>query len=163
MQVDIYTAYFDPARCFPETLTGKFAVIQAGNWFPRSIHGRLHAFCAYVRCTLAAFWLAWCALRYSKAPFAVASDCRQMTAQKVTFMVWHRSCQQYDIIIVDQVSIAIPVLHLLTRSKVRPATSYVLHIDSQDLVHATAVSTLPAIKHWCHCRSCFIAISLISS
>ena len=63
LQVDIYTAYHDANRCFPETVGGAFPVIQAGNWFPRSFNNRLHAFCAYVRCTLAAIWLAWCAYR----------------------------------------------------------------------------------------------------
>ena len=63
LQVDVYTAYHDRNRCFPETISGAFPVIQAGNWFPRSFHNRLHAFCAYIRCTLAAIWLAWCAHR----------------------------------------------------------------------------------------------------
>lgn len=63
LQVDVYTAYHDKNRCFPETISGAFPVIQAGNWFPRSFYSRLHAFCAYVRCTLAALWLAWCACR----------------------------------------------------------------------------------------------------
>ncbi|KAA6423682.1 MAG: hypothetical protein FRX49_06253 [Trebouxia sp. A1-2] len=85
--VHVYTAYHDVHRCFPETVSGAFPVIQAGNWFPRSFNNCLHAFCAYVRCTLAAIWLAW-------------------------------QHKQYDVIIVDQVSIVIPVLQLLTRSKV---------------------------------------------
>ena len=63
LQVDVYTAYHDRNRCFPETIGGAFPVIQAGNWFPRSFDNRLHAFCAYIRCTLAAIWLAWCAHR----------------------------------------------------------------------------------------------------
>ncbi len=31
-----------------------------------------------------------------------------------------RAGQQYDIVIVDQVSVVIPLLHALTRAKVRP-------------------------------------------
>ncbi|KAL3140010.1 hypothetical protein ABBQ38_004293 [Trebouxia sp. C0009 RCD-2024] len=89
--VDVYTAYHDRNRCFPETISGSFPVIQAGNWFPRSFYNRLHAFCAYIRCSLAAFWICWCA---------------------------YRQHHQYDVIIVDQVSVVIPVLQLLTRSKI---------------------------------------------
>ncbi|MEW5305498.1 MAG: hypothetical protein WDW36_008032 [Sanguina aurantia] len=39
-QVTIFTAHYDPARCFEETLTGAFRVTTAGTWFPRSIRGR---------------------------------------------------------------------------------------------------------------------------
>ena len=58
--MDLYTAYFDPRRCFKETLEGTFRVIVAGGWFPRQLLGRCTAFCAYVRCLLAALTLSRC-------------------------------------------------------------------------------------------------------
>jgi len=52
--VDLYTAHHDPARCFPETLSGQFRVLVRGAWFPRALLGRLLALCAWVRCALVA-------------------------------------------------------------------------------------------------------------
>jgi alpha-1,3/alpha-1,6-mannosyltransferase len=74
---DMYTAYYDPARCFEETKQGLFSIHVAGNWFPRSISGRMHAFCAYIRCLLIAI--------------------------HVIFQ-HHMHGKKYDIIFVDQVS-----------------------------------------------------------
>lgn len=62
--VDVYTAYYDPNRCFEETKTAGFAVKVAGGWFPRHILGRFIAFCAYIRCILAAIYIA----RVSRKP-----------------------------------------------------------------------------------------------
>lgn len=75
-QVHVYTAFHDPKRCFEETVSGPFSVTVAGSWFPRHVFGRLHALCAYIRCTLVALYIAW--------------------------LSW-RQCRQYDVIIVDQV------------------------------------------------------------
>ncbi|EIE26568.1 glycosyl transferase family 1 protein [Coccomyxa subellipsoidea C-169] len=86
--VDVFTAHHDRNRCFSETVGGPFSVTVSGSWFPRSIVNRLHAFCAYVRCILIAAYIAWTAFR------------------------------QYDVVFVDQVSAAVPVLRLLTSSKV---------------------------------------------
>lgn len=90
-QVDVYTAYYDPKRCFEETLNGAFTVTVAGNWFPRHIAGRLLALCAYIRCIIVAFF--------------IARQCR-------------RQRYPYDAIIVDQVSVVVPFLKLLLPSKV---------------------------------------------
>lgn len=60
--MDIWTAYYDPQRCFEETRSGAFGVVVAGGWFPRSIAGRGLAVCAYIRCMLMAlslFFTAW--------------------------------------------------------------------------------------------------------
>lgn len=56
--VDMYTAYYDPGRCFEETRTGGFSVTVAGSWFPRHIGGKLLALCAYIRCILVALHIA---------------------------------------------------------------------------------------------------------
>ena len=45
-EVDVYTAYYDPNRCFQETKSGAFRVLVRGNWFPRSIGNRAMALCA---------------------------------------------------------------------------------------------------------------------
>jgi alpha-1,3/alpha-1,6-mannosyltransferase len=56
--VDFFTSHYDPRRCFQETLTGGFSITVAGAWFPRHVLGRLYALCAYVRCVLAALYMA---------------------------------------------------------------------------------------------------------
>lgn len=85
--VDMYTAYYDPNRCFDETRSGDFAVVVAGGWFPRHVLGRLFALCAVVRCTLAAIYLA--------------------------MRVWSGNIPDYDVVIVDQVAAVVPLLKLL--------------------------------------------------
>lgn len=118
----MYTAFHDRRRCFPETVGGTFSVTVAGSWFPRTLAGRLHAFCAYVRCTLAAIWLAWTACRYvtpccvhrdsqSRGPYG---GIRRLTASR---SCERRSKQPYDAVFVDQVSAVIPALKLLTSAK----------------------------------------------
>jgi len=66
--VDVYTAYHDPSRSFKETVDGPFAVRVCGGWFPRSILGKGHAFCAFFRCILVALHIAWRAFRFSPEP-----------------------------------------------------------------------------------------------
>lgn len=85
--VDMYTAYYDPERCFDETRSGQFAVITAGNWFPRHVLGRFIALCAIIRCTLAALYLA--------------------------MRVCSGNIPDYDVIIVDQVAAVVPLLKML--------------------------------------------------
>jgi hypothetical protein len=88
--VDIYTSYYDPARCFDETRSGAFSVLVAGGWFPRHVLGRLHALCAVVRCALASLYLAW--------------------------RVYAGAAPPYDVVIVDQVAAAVPLLKLLLQN-----------------------------------------------
>eukprot|EP00879_Flechtneria_rotunda_P023231 GHRR01024563.1.p1 GENE.GHRR01024563.1~~GHRR01024563.1.p1 ORF type:complete len:238 (+),score=50.89 GHRR01024563.1:211-924(+) len=85
--VDMYTAYYDPNRCFDETKSGAFGVVVAGNWFPRHFFGRFFALCAVIRCTIAAIYLA--------------------------MRVWSGNLADYDVVIVDQVAAVVPVLKLL--------------------------------------------------
>jgi alpha-1,3/alpha-1,6-mannosyltransferase len=59
----VYTAHHDPGHCFEETLSGDFTVVVAGGWFPRHVLHRAMALCAYIRCLLAALWLAWTSFR----------------------------------------------------------------------------------------------------
>jgi alpha-1,3/alpha-1,6-mannosyltransferase len=85
--VDIYTAYYDPNRCFEETKGDLFGIIVAGNWFPRNIFGRLHVVCAIIRCCLACLAMAW--------------------------RTWSGNTPDYDVVVVDQVAAVIPLLKLL--------------------------------------------------
>jgi hypothetical protein len=62
-QVDVFTAFHDPSRSFRETVDGPFTVKVCGGWFPRTILGKGHAFCAYFRCILIALHIAWTAFR----------------------------------------------------------------------------------------------------
>lgn len=89
--VHIYTAHHDRRHCFEETVDGSFSVIIAGSWFPRHIWNHANALCTYIRCLLAALWLAFSSWRYGT---------------------------QYDVVVVDQVSVVIPLLHALTSAKV---------------------------------------------
>ncbi|KAG2483209.1 hypothetical protein HYH03_017907 [Edaphochlamys debaryana] len=85
--VDMYTAYYDPKRCFEETKTGGFAVRTAGGWFPRHIAGRMLALCAYVRCVLVAVHIAW--------------RCYMGTTER------------YDVVVADQVAVVMPIVKWL--------------------------------------------------
>ncbi|GLI65070.1 hypothetical protein VaNZ11_008495, partial [Volvox africanus] len=86
--VDMYTAYYNPNRCFEETKTGGFVVYTAGTWFPRHVFGRMLALCAYVRCVLVAIQISWrCFIGGPKSA--------------------------YDVIIADQVAVVVPVVKLL--------------------------------------------------
>lgn len=89
--VDVYTAFYDPDRCFEETKQGYFQVLVRGGWFPRAIAGRAMALCAYIRCIVMAFSLCW----------------RSGVGG-----------QGYDVVIVDQVSVAVIVLRMFMSSKI---------------------------------------------
>ncbi len=75
--VDVFTAYYDPKRCFEETKgSGGFSVTVAGGWFPRHVLGRMVALCAYLRCVLAALHIVWVSWTYrSEAKGAVRRPC----------------------------------------------------------------------------------------
>ncbi|GLC39055.1 hypothetical protein PLESTB_001288500 [Pleodorina starrii] len=110
--VDMYTAYYDPQRCFEETKTGGFAVHTAGTWFPRHVLGRMLALCAYVRCVLVAIHIAWrCFLAGTKG--------------------------SYDIIIADQVSVVVPVVKMLM-----PRTKVLFYCHFPDLLLTKRESAL---------------------
>jgi len=47
--VTIYTARFDPARCFDEARDGTLRVVVAGDWLPKRVLGRCYALCASAR------------------------------------------------------------------------------------------------------------------
>lgn len=54
-RVQIWTAHYDPGRCFAETRG--LAVRQAGGWLPRSLCGRGHALCAALRMAFVALYV----------------------------------------------------------------------------------------------------------
>lgn len=91
-EVDVYTAYYDPERCFEETKSGLFRVIVRGSWFPRSIGGRAMALCAYMRCLIMAYAICISSF-FSKG-------------------------KKYDVVIVDQVAVAVVALHCFCSAKV---------------------------------------------
>ncbi|OWF55536.1 alpha-1,3/1,6-mannosyltransferase ALG2-like [Mizuhopecten yessoensis] len=78
--VHFVTAHHDKSHCFQETKDGSLDVTAVGDWLPRSIMGKCHALCAYLRMIYAAVYL-------------------------VFF-----SSLQYDIVFCDQISACIPVL-----------------------------------------------------
>lgn len=109
--VDLYTAYYDPDRCFEETKRGIFRVLVRGGYFPRSIGGRAMALCAYIRCML----MAW-------------SVC-------LGHIIGGQ--EAYDVVIVDQVSIAIIVLKILY-----PRTRVLFYCHFPDLLLSAPTSVL---------------------
>lgn len=54
-RVQIWTAHYDPERCFAETRG--LAVRRAGGWLPRSLCGRGHALCAALRMAFVALYV----------------------------------------------------------------------------------------------------------
>lgn len=54
-RVQIWTAHYDPARCFAETRA--LSVRRAGGWLPRSLWGRGHALCAALRMAFVALYV----------------------------------------------------------------------------------------------------------
>uniref|UniRef100_A0A8C8RHY9 Alpha-1,3/1,6-mannosyltransferase ALG2 n=1 Tax=Pelusios castaneus TaxID=367368 RepID=A0A8C8RHY9_9SAUR len=54
-RVQIWTAHYDPARCFSETRG--LAVRSVGDWLPRSLFGRGHALCAALRMAYVALYV----------------------------------------------------------------------------------------------------------
>ncbi|XP_030014088.1 alpha-1,3/1,6-mannosyltransferase ALG2 isoform X1 [Sphaeramia orbicularis] len=85
--VQIWTAHYDPAHCFSETLDPDLPVVCVGDWLPTSLFGYLHALCAYLRMIYVALYLVFL------------------------------SGVEYDVIFCDQVSVCIPVLRLSRHRK----------------------------------------------
>jgi len=81
--VAMFTSHYEASRSFAETRSGLFPVAVYGSWLPRALCGRLHILFAMVRM----LWLALCVA------------------------LWHGS--PFDVLIVDQVSICVPLLKLL--------------------------------------------------
>lgn len=55
--VIIYTPHHDPSHCFSETIDGTINVEVHGNLFPRTIFGKMWAFCAMIRVILCTFYV----------------------------------------------------------------------------------------------------------
>lgn len=85
--VQIWTAHYDPAHCFSETLDPDLPVVCVGDWLPTSVFGYLHALCAYLRMIYVALYLVFL------------------------------SGVEYDVVFCDQVSACIPALRLSRRRK----------------------------------------------
>ncbi|XP_067861130.1 alpha-1,3/1,6-mannosyltransferase ALG2 [Heptranchias perlo] len=87
--VQIWTAHHDPERCFSESRAGPggLRVVCVGDWLPRSLLGRCHALCAYVRMLFVAWYLIFL------------------------------SGVEFEVVFCDQVSACIPLLKLCRRAK----------------------------------------------
>lgn len=80
--VSLLTNHHDPEHCFEETRNGDLCIQTVGDWLPRSIFGKLAAFCAYFRMIYAAFY---------------------------TVIVLSQR-EQIDVVICDQISLGVPIL-----------------------------------------------------
>lgn len=84
-RVEVLTSHHDPNRCFEETSDGTLRVTARGDFLPRSVFGRFIAMCAYIRMLYLAFWLTCI------------------------------SGIKPDVVVCDQVPIAIPLIKWLSR------------------------------------------------
>lgn len=87
-EVHILTNHHDRKRCFPETLN-QLSVQEVGSWFPRTLFGKCLAVCAYLRFTLAAFYL-------------------------ILFGWSNNRTRQPDALFLDQISVPLPLLRLFS-------------------------------------------------
>eukprot|EP00727_Mastigamoeba_balamuthi_P008886 m51a1_g462 putative alpha-1,3/1,6-mannosyltransferase (410) ;mRNA; f:171568-173460 len=88
--VHMFTSHHDPAHCFEETRDGSLPVHVAGDWLPRNLFGLCHILFAALR----ALWLGLYFVRTS------------------------RGRNKFDVVVVDQVSAAVPLVKAWTRSRV---------------------------------------------
>lgn len=98
--VSFLTNHHDPAHCFEETRDGTLSIATVGDWLPRSVFGKLAAFCAYLRMIYAAFYTVFVLSRH----------------------------ENIDVIICDQISLAIPVLKWASN---RPKIIFYCHFPDQ--------------------------------
>ncbi len=134
-RVDMYTAYYDPNRCFEETKTGGFAVHTAGSWFPRHIFGRMLALCAYIRCVLVAVHIAWrCYFSRGDTTSSSTATSNASTSRNAAGRL------AYDVVIADQVSVVVPIVKLLL-----PRTKVLFYCHFPDMLLAKRESTLKRI------------------
>lgn len=54
--VQFITSHHDQSHCFQETKDGTLKVSVVGDWLPRTIFGKFHALCAYLRMIVAAIY-----------------------------------------------------------------------------------------------------------
>ncbi|KAK0069644.1 alpha-1 3/1 6-mannosyltransferase ALG2 [Biomphalaria pfeifferi] len=54
--VQFITSHHDLSHCFQETKDGTLKVSVVGDWLPRTIFGKFHALCAYLRMIVAAIY-----------------------------------------------------------------------------------------------------------
>lgn len=101
--VIVLTNHHDNKHCFPETRDGRLPVHVVAESVARSLFGRFHAACAYLRFVLAALYLVFWAPADSDL-----ADC--------------------DVIFCDQISAPIPLLKLLPNS---PRIIFYCHFPDQ--------------------------------
>lgn len=82
-EVRLYTARHEASHCFEETRDGTLSVTVYGDFLPKMVLGRLYAACAYLR-------MCWISLQVVRLSLK----------------------EGFDVIIVDQVSICLPILRL---------------------------------------------------
>ncbi|KAE8597358.1 hypothetical protein XENTR_v10016438 [Xenopus tropicalis] len=85
--VQVWTSHYDPDHCFSETRDSGIPIRCCGDWLPRSLLGRCHALCAYIRMIF------------------------------LTLYIVFLSGEQFDVVFCDQVSACIPFFKLARDSK----------------------------------------------
>ncbi|KAJ3062044.1 Alpha-1,3-mannosyltransferase-like protein, partial [Quaeritorhiza haematococci] len=85
-QVRVFTSHHDRNHCFEETRDGTLTVRVQGDFLPRSLFGYGYIICAMLR----GLWLAW----------------------MIVFEGMWRKGGPFDVIVVDQLSLPVPVLRL---------------------------------------------------
>ncbi len=110
--VDIYTSHHDPSHCFQETRDGTLNVIVYGDFLPTHILGKGAIVCATLRNLYAASRMVWSwgDASSSNAP----SSSPSFSSSSAGSGAVHRRVTdgKYDLVFVDQISNALPILQL---------------------------------------------------
>ena len=120
--VHVFTAHHDPNRAFEETIDGTLNVKVYGDWFPRTIFGKLFIVCAMIRMLIAVVCIRFFTShgRSSSGSGSGSSD-------------------SFDIFVVDQMSAPIPLIRFLfPRAKI----VFYLHFPDKLLVQGRDQSLL---------------------
>eukprot|EP00928_Gymnodinium_smaydae_P040411 TRINITY_DN27409_c0_g1_i1.p1 TRINITY_DN27409_c0_g1~~TRINITY_DN27409_c0_g1_i1.p1 ORF type:complete len:486 (-),score=117.96 TRINITY_DN27409_c0_g1_i1:234-1691(-) len=123
-QVEMFTARHTRDHCFEETRDGTLRVTVYGDFLPRRIMGRFYAACAYLR-------MCWVSLR-------------------IVLEVMQSSASLFDVLIVDQVSICLPILRLAQPSGIIFYCHYpdYLLTGRQSLLKRLYRAPLDALEEW---------------
>lgn len=97
--VNIFTNYHDMNHCYPETRDGTLPVYVYGDTGFSSIFGRFHV-------VIAVFRMVYLALLFALWPWSSTPPGRQ------------RWAKEFDVVVIDQVAHAVPIIRSLTACKV---------------------------------------------
>ncbi|KPV75705.1 glycosyltransferase family 4 protein [Rhodotorula graminis WP1] len=124
-EVTVFTSYHEPGkegRSFDETRDGTLQVHVLGNWlFPRSVLGRFTIVCAMLRqLHLVASFLLACLLHHLSSLPLLSLFVLPLETAFASSHDWspRRQIEPFDVIVVDQLSTAVPLLRWFGQNRV---------------------------------------------